>query len=228
MRASKAVELFLLSCRGSKSPQTIIWYERRLSALVLFLGDVKLADVTIQDLRRWRAALVERNARWVNHPSGRRAEPGGLSMHTLHGYVRAVRRFFRWLEDEGMIVASPARRLELPRLPRGIVKGIAQQDLSLILEAARQSSPRDLALAWFFYSTACRVGGAVNLRLGDLRLERGLAYVHEKFDKTRPVFLLPAAVEAMRAWLDIRPDSDDDHATGGSGTCRRTGCHWVC
>lgn len=228
MLASKATEAFLLSYRGSRSPQTITWYERRLSALVLFLGDVDVAKVTISDLRRWRAELFERRTRYENHPSGRRPEPGGLSAHTLHGYVRAARRFFKWLEEEEILTASPARRLELPRLPRGIVKGIAQEDLNRILEAARQSSARDLALAWFFYSTACRVGGAVNLRLGDLHLDRCMAYVHEKFNKTRPVFMLPAAVEAMRAWLEARLDSDDDHVfMGERGPLQGSGIYQV-
>jgi len=228
MLASKAIEAFLLSYRGSKSPQTITWYERRLSALVLFLGNVEIAEISISDLRRWRAALFERRNRWEDHPSGRRPEPGGLSAHTLHGYVRAARRFFRWLEDEELLDHNPARRLELPRLPKGIVRGIAQGDLSLILEAAHQSGARDLALAWFFYSTACRVAGAVNLRICDLHLDRCMAYVHEKGDKTRPVFMLPAAVEAMQVWLEARPDSDDDHVfTGERGPLQGSGIYQV-
>jgi len=228
MRASKAIADFLLSYRGSRSPQTIVWYERRLSALVSFVGDVDVATITIDDLRRWRAALCDRPTRYEDHPSGRRAEPGGLSPHTLHGYVRAARHFFKWLEEEKSISANPARRLELPRLPRGIVKGVAQEDLRRILEAARRSGPRDHALAWFLYSTACRVAGAVNLRLDDLHLDRGLAYVHEKFSKTRAVFLLPEAVEAMRAWLEIRPALDDDHVfVGQRGPLKPSGLYQV-
>jgi len=228
MLASKAISDFLLSYRGSRSPQTILWYERRLSALVSFLGDVRVATITIDDLRRWRAALCERRTRYVDHPSGRKAEPGGLSTHTLHGYVRAARHFFKWLEEEGSIPANPARRLELPRLPRGVVKGIAQEDLRRILEAAHRSGPRDHALAWFLYSTACRVGGTVNLRLGDLHLERGLAYVHEKGNKTRPVFMLPEAVQAMQVWLNVRPALDDDHVfVGERGPLKGSGIYQV-
>ncbi len=229
MLASKAIEAFLLSYHGSKSPQTIIWYERRLSALLLFLGDVEVATITISDLRRWRAGLFERRTRYENHPSGRRPEPGGLSAHTLHGYVRAARRFFRWLEEEELLDHNPARRLELPKLPRRMVRGIAQGDLSKILEAARQSGPRDHALVWFFYSTACRVGGVVNLRLDDLDLGRCRARVREKGDKTRPVFLIPPAADAMRAWLDVRPDSDDDDHVflGERGPLKGSGVYQV-
>lgn len=236
MLASKAIGNFLLSYRGSRSPQTIVWYERRLHALASFLGDVEVAEITIEDLRRWRAALCQRDARYVDHPSGRRAQPGGLSAHSLHGYVRAVRHFFKWLEEEGCLPASPARRLELPRLPKGTIRGIAQEDLRRILAEARRSGPRDHALAWFLYSTAARVGGAVGLRLSDLRLERGLAYVREKGDKTRPVFLMPEAIHAMQAWLEarqawleVRPDREgDDHVfLGERGPLKPSGIYQV-
>jgi site-specific recombinase XerD len=150
-----------------------------------------------------------------------------FSVHTLHGYIRAARRLFHWLEDEGALAANPARRLELPRLPKGTVRGIEHEDLKKMLAAA--ACPRDLALTWFFYSTAARCGGVVNLRLGDLKLERGMAYVTEKGSKTRVVFLVPQAVEALRAWLAVRPTlGPDDHVfTGLRGALRSSGVYQV-
>ena len=213
MLASNAVEMFLLSYRGSKSPQTLVWYERRLSALVSFLGDVEIADVTIHDLRRWRVALCERTSRYEDHPSGRPAEAGGLSPYTLHGYIRSARHFFKWLEDEELLNHNPALRLELPRLPKGGVRGIPHADLVKILAAAG-SLPRDLALCWFLYSTGCRVGGLCDLRLSDLCLDSARAYVREKNKKTRVVFLTSQAVEAMRAYLAVRPARPDDPLQG--------------
>jgi len=197
MRA--AYEAFLLSLDGCKSPATLIWYRGRLSSLVDFLGvTMFVGAVTIQELRQWRASLA-----------------GRYSAHTLHGYVRAARRLFRWLEDEGEIVYSPARRLELPRLPKGQVKGIEHDDLRKMLDAASEMGARELALCWFFYSTGARRGGVVGLRLSDLHLDCGRAYVHEKNNKTRMVPLIPEAVAAMWAWLSVRPASSDDHVFMG-------------
>jgi site-specific recombinase XerD len=183
----RALGSFLRSLDGVSSPATLVWYRRRLSSLADFLGDVALVDVSTDDLRRWRGTLAKRR----------------LSVWTVHGYVRAARRLFKWLEDEGKLPKSPARRLELPRLPRGQVRGIPSGDVDKILAAAA-SSPRDLAICWFLYSTACRVGGLVGLTLADLELDRGRARVCEKGGKTRVVFLVPEAVEAMRAWLSAR------------------------
>lgn len=212
MLASRAIEAFLLSYRGSKSPATITWYERRLMALVTFLGDVDLAIITTERLREWRVSLCE---------------PGRLSAYTLHGYIRAARHWFKWLLDEKLISINPAARLELPRLPRGQVKGIGQADLVAILEVAADS-PRDLAVAWFLYSTGCRVGGVANLRLGDLDMEHGRARVREKGNKSRTVFMLPEAISAMRAWLELRPDSDDEHVfLGKRGSLKTSGIYQI-
>lgn len=227
MQTSQALDSFLLSYRGSKSPQTITWYERRLSALAAFLGDVDITTISVQQLREWRVALCARDVRYGEHPSGRSPEPGGLSAYTLHGYVRAARHWFKWLVAEGVITANPAERLELPKLPRGQVKGISQVDLKAILEAAADS-PRDLALAWFLYSTAARVGGVVNLRFADLDLEHGRARVREKGLKSRSVPLVPEAIKAMRAWLDVRPDVDNDYVfVGERGPLKPSGVYQV-
>jgi site-specific recombinase XerD len=227
MLASHALEAFLLSYRGSKSPATITWYERRLKALIAFTGDVDITTITISRLRKWRVALCGRSVRYGEQTSGRAAEPGGLSAYTLHGYIRSARHWFKWLADEGLIEANPAERLELPRLPRGQVKGISQVDLVAIMEAAA-SSPRDLALVWFLYSTGCRVGGVANLRIGDLDVEHGRARVREKGNKSRTVFLLPDAVAAMRAWLNVRPDTDHEHVfLGKRGPLKTSGIYQI-
>lgn len=216
MQTSQALASFILSYRGSKSPQTITWYERRLSALVSFLGpDVDISSISIQELREWRVALSSRDVRYGEHPGGRAPEPGGLSAYTLHGYVRAARHWFKWLADEGLITVNPAERLELPKLPKGQVKGISHADLKAILEVARDK-PRDFALSWFIYSTACRLGGVVNLRFIDLDLEHKRARVREKGNKSRSVFMTDEAVAAMLAWLEVRPDVEDDHVFMGT------------
>ena len=213
MQVRAALDAFLLSLDGSKSPATLTWYRCRLSPLVVFLGDVDVADVTIHDLRRWRADLN-----------------GRVSVYTLHGNVRAARRLFSWLVDEEVISISPARHLERPRLPKGRVKGIEHDDLRKMLTVAMAIGSRELALCWFFYSTGARRGGVVGLRLSDLHLDRGFAYVHEKNSKTRMVPLIPEAVAALSAWLSVRPKTEDDHvfvgkrgALTGSGVYRLMG-----
>ncbi len=228
MQCTQAIEAFLLSMTGVAARSTLVWYRKRLKSLAAFLGEADVGQVTVGDLRRWRVSLCERESRYQDHPSGRSAEAGGLSQHTLHGYVRAARRLFKWLEDEGMIERNPARRLELPKLPKGRVKGIEHENLKKMLAAAEQMGKRELALCWFFYSTGARLAGVVGVRLRDLHLDAGLAYVTEKGNKTRPVFLIQSALRAMVDYLKVRPDSDDDHVfLGLRGPLKGSGVYQV-
>jgi len=228
MQCAQAIEAFLLSMTGVAAKSTLVWYRRRLVPMAKFLGDMDVGSVTTSDLRRWRVDLAERSTRYVDHPSGRASEAGGLSESTLHGYLRAVRRLFRWMTDEGLITQNPARRLELPKLPRGCVKGISQNDVRRMLEAAKGMGPREFALCWFFYSTAARLAGIVGLRLRDMDMETGRCYVTEKGNKMRAVFMIPEAIKAMRDYLVVRPDSASDRVfLGLRGPLKQAGVYQV-
>jgi site-specific recombinase XerD len=187
---SEAVEAFLVSCDGAKSPATVKWYRRRLGDLCGFLGACDVATITVFDLRRFRASVAGR----------------GLSVWTLHGYVRAVRRLFRWLADEGVLPVHVASRLELPKLPKRPRLGIPRDDAEKILMVARNTSPRDYAMVLFLAVTACRVGGLVGLRIADVDFARARAWVCEKGDKSRVVYLEARSLAALRAWLAVRPE----------------------
>lgn len=207
MTLRAALDDFYLALEGAKSPATLVWYRRRLERLADFLGEVDIQAVTITDLRRFRADLIRGSERYTTHPS-RRPMRGGLSQWTLHGYIRATRRLFRWLVDEGVLDISPAVRLELPPLPNESERGLPYGSMLLIVREAQRSSPRDYALVMFLASTACRLAGVCGLTLSDLELERGRAVVREKGGgnrKERVVHLVPEACEALRAWLAVRP-----------------------
>lgn len=185
---SRALSLFLLSLEGIKSPATITWYRQRLAGLETQLGRKGIGQVKVSDLRKWRAALSQRRK---------------LSVWTLHGHVRAARRLFAWLVQEGRLKVSPAKRLELPRLTYEPRKGIEYNDMLKMIAAAR-GSPRDYALVLFLADTACRCGGVVNLKVEDLELARSRATVIEKGSKARTVYLHRPTCLAMRAYIGGR------------------------
>jgi integrase len=231
MNLSGALREFDLSLVGNAAESTRLWYRQRLGALVEFVGDVEIEELSISDLRRWRAMLVERNGRWKDHPT-RPAEKGGLSTWTVRGYLRAVRAFCNWLVREGLMVSSPAARLRLPPRPQNPPKAVSPDDVLRMLEVA---DVRDRAIVSVLAATGCRVGGLCDLRLSDLELEHepARAMVREKGrggKKARLVFFGPQTVGALRKWLEIRPDhdSEEDHVfLGQRGPLTEAGVYQV-
>ena len=212
MLLSMALEEYDLSLAGVATSGTRDLYQRRLRSFLEFVGDVEVTTVTTSQLRRWRASLSARKERWVNNPYRPKAS-GGLSPWTIHSYVSIARRFFRWLMAEGILEKNPAARLELPPLPDEPPKAIEEEDLELLLEAAHDD-PRNYALVCMLADTAARVGAISELMLADLDLENGYAIVREKGrggrTKVREVYFYERTQEALRRYLEVRPENQGD------------------
>lgn len=207
MHIQDAQKKFVQSLHGEVSPQTVRWYRQRLTALADFLnGDIEA--VTVDDLRRWRSWLLERDTLWQDHPS-KPTINGRLSAQTIRGHIRAAKRFFAWLVEEGHLTTNPAGRLKPPPKPEEPPKAITTTDLNHLILAAKASSERDYALVLFLADTGCRVGGVVGLQLRDLDLTKCRALVREKGRgggrKSRMVYFGAATCAALGEYLDKRP-----------------------
>jgi integrase len=207
-------EFFISQIDNARATQH--WYLKRLSVLSSLRG-VCLAEVSASHLRDIWAKLVGRCDRWV---TGRRPPAsGGLSPFTLDGYYRAWRTFFNWCVEQEYLERSPVRKLKRPALPDKSPKAITESDLIKLLGAAKQK--RDYALLVFLAVTGCRVGGLAGLRMADVDLAAGLAWVTEKGrggGKRRVVYLHGPALEALRSYLsDCRRDPDDPVFISGTG-----------
>lgn len=192
-----AIETFVSIDMQARAPETCKWYRRKLKALDDALGNRLLDELLETDLVTWYGLLAARP----------------LSIYTLHGYVRAARRLFRWLHVRHYVAINLAENLRLPKLPRRGRAGIADQNVVSILEAAFDH-PRDYAILTFIESTGCRRAGVAGLRLSDLDLDAPepvcrRARVIEKGDKERTVRMSPEALAAMRRWMADRKSGTD-------------------
>lgn len=198
-----AVQAHLRLISINKSEKTKAHYRYTLQRFVSDIGNRPLSDIYDADLLDWYAELSDRS----------------LSPFTFHAYVTVVKRFFTWLYNRQILPADLATGLQLPALPRGNRKGIADSHAQAILDLAR-SNARDYAILTFIDSTACRRSGLAGLRLADIQPDAPLpacrvAYVREKGHPERPVMLNDEALAAMRAWLAVRPAIGDDHVFFG-------------
>lgn len=219
----QAVDGFLQVEMVNRSPQTARWYKARLDSMVQAIGDDRpLGDVLEVDLIAYQVQLANRQQMHGSEKSSRKKKVDKpLSKFSLHGHVRAMRRFFKWLHTRGVLGADLSANLELPKLPKQGRKGISEANLRAILAAA-QGNIRDYAIISFLESTAARRGGVADLRLSDLSLDetddrlRRRASVREKGEKERTVILSPAALQALEAWLAVRPAAPYDHVFLGA------------
>lgn len=204
MKISVGMELFFQKMEGEISPTTIRFYKDRLPSLIDYFGDIELDSITLDLLDDWKKNLRDRKLRYENHPT-RPAIEGGLSPNTLHQYIRSCKRLFKWLTINNHLAVNPAQYLTLPKLPKRVARGISTVKRDKLLEDAK-NDPRDYAIILVLSDTSARVGGVANITLEDIELlDRGIIYVTEKGDATRPVFLIPETIEAVQRYLKVRP-----------------------
>jgi site-specific recombinase XerD len=214
MKLVEALEAFDLAQNGAVSPRTRATHRQRLGYLARYFGgDRPVGDLSAEDLRRWRAWLLDSRERYSEHPV-RPPVRGGLAAQTVKGLVKAVRHFCRWLMDEGLIREDPAASLQPVRVPKTAPKAISKRDMQRMLRVAREH-PRDYAMVRLLADTGCRVGGLVGLRVGDLDLARRRAIVIEKGGKTRPVYFGEATARALADWLHTRRAGSEYVFPGG-------------
>lgn len=191
-----------------RSPRTVDGYRSGLAHLVAYLGgDREVESITLADLRSYAAALRARTQRFTDHAHSPVKE-GGLSPFSVANYLRSVKRLFNWLFDEGLLATNPAARLKNPMPTRRMPKAASMDDLAEILAATEGDRPaklRDRALVLFLIDTGCRAGGICGLTLEDIDLAESTARVTEKGERTRFLPLSPVTVDALRAWLAVRP-----------------------
>ena len=194
-----AIATFQRIAMQGLSPETKRWYRCRLSLIAEALGETRrLCDIMEIDLIRLREKWEKQN----------------LSIHTLHGYIRALRRLFHWLHQRGIVTVDLVKDIPLPKLPKHGRRGISDEHARQILEAAKQWSVRDYAILLVFASTSARRGGVAGLKLADLRIREPEPFcrqiqVIEKGGKQRTVIMDNETLRALCAWLDVRPQGSE-------------------
>jgi integrase/recombinase XerC len=133
--------------------------------------------------------------------------------------LAALRSLFRFLCREGRLAANPAELVQSPRLPARTARHLTVDEVFQLLaapehltaaekakdtKAAGALRARDRAILELFYASGLRIGELVALNLADVNRGEGLARVRGKGRKERIVPVGRKALEALRAYVEVR------------------------
>jgi len=184
------IESFAESLAG-RPAHTRAAYVRDATALALVAGDVPLATLKAQDLRRLLATLHGR----------------GLSGRSLARMLSSWRAFYRFLlERNPSLDENPCTGLRPPRSPRRLPKALSPDEAMRLLEFDDQEplALRDRALFELAYSSGLRLAELAGVDLDRLDLAHGEVRVWGKGAKERIVPVGASARAAVEAWLRVR------------------------
>ena len=151
----------------------------------------------------------------------------GLASSSVSRAQSALRTYFGFLLEEGVLESDPTEGLQSPRVARPLPEVLDATAVAALLEAPRLDSSvhwRDRAILEFLYATGVRVSELVGLLLTNLDLEEGLCTVFGKGSKERMVPLgRPACVALSRYLCEVRPALEKGKG-GGYVFLNQRGC----
>ena len=179
-----------LAVERGRRPNTVASYRRDLRDYLAYLGErgVDLGAVdegVLVDFLGARTAV-------------------GLAPASVKRAMVTVRNLHRFLADEGMTDRDPTTAVELPRPPQAVPKALAEEDITMLLDAVVGEGAavlRDRAILEVLYGTGLRISELCGLSLSDLDLASSTLRAFGKGGKERVVPIGRMAAGALEAWL---------------------------
>lgn len=165
-------------------------YQRDLRAFALYAGESRSLDsITGDDVSGYIHWLAERE----------------LSAGTRTRMFVALRCFFRFCRNDGLMQNDPAQFTDCPKVWRHLPHDLTPSEVTELLEAESGDDPhsiRNRAILEMFYATGARVSEICNLKISDVDLQERTVRLFGKGSKERMTPLGRAAIEAVSRYLE--------------------------
>ncbi len=191
------IEAFLemMSAERGASPHTLDAYGRDLLDASVHLGGA-LVGAKPNALSDWLQSLAAQ----------------GFAATTQARKLSAIKRFFRFLFEEGDRKDDPTSRLEGPKPKRDIPDVLTREEMARLIHACGDDA-RLTCLVELLYGAGLRVSELVSLTMGSLprrrlgRWDTRDIIIRGKGGKERLCPLGAPALLALTEWLTVREDS---------------------
>jgi integrase/recombinase XerC len=141
---------------------------------------------------------------------------GGRSGRGIALILSGWRGFYAWLGREGRVTSNPVQDVRAPRAAKPLPKALSVDDSVQLASFHNEADAawleaRDAAMTELLYSSGLRVGELTGLDVAASSAARGWvdmdaaeAHVLGKGSKRRTVPVGAKAIEALKAWLNVR------------------------
>lgn len=127
----------------------------------------------------------------------------GHSVSTALRRLSSTRSFYVFLKKDGLFKGS-IPDIETPKKPKHLPNCLSEEEVEALLEAPDLTSPsglRDKAMLETMYSSGLRVSELLNLKKGQVNLNKGIITVFGKGAKERKVPIADYAVDFIKQYI---------------------------
>ena len=198
-----AVQSFIADRRlRNLSEHTIDSYKNKLKYFMLHLDEIKLEarpqKITYHDIKAVMTSLLGRN----------------VTIEGVNSELRAVRAFFNFLEEEGLVRDNPVRRLKLLKQEKKIVMTFTREEIVKMLGKTKKKTFtgfRDYVLMLFMLETGVRVRELCDITMDDIIWREGLVKIHGKNGEERYVPIQETMKRELDKYVQFRGKLPTDY-----------------
>ena len=193
MPVEKAMDKFLHSLRQrNASVHTLKAYTGDLDNFAAYVGVRDWRSIDHLTIRGFLSTLYER----------------GLGKTSVARALAAVRSFYRWLAQEGVVEQNPAALVSTPKLPKKLPRVPTIEEMNTVLDGQMPevaSFPeRDRMMFELLYGCGIRNSELIGINLDDIRLSSEAILIRGKGKKERYVPFGDSVKAALAAYLPQR------------------------
>jgi integrase/recombinase XerC len=189
----KTIEKFLHSLhQRNASSHTIKAYTGDLGNFSAYLGSRDWRSIDHLTIRGFLSHLYEM----------------GLSKTSVARALAAVRSFYKWLAQEGVVEQNPAALVSTPKLPKKLPRVPTIEEMNTVLDGQMPeiaSFPeRDRIMFELLYGCGIRNSELIGINLDDIRLSSEAILIRGKGKKERYVPFGDSVKAALASYLPVR------------------------
>jgi len=185
-----------------RSPNTVGAYLRDLHTLARILTSIR-PELSLDQVIPATLDRVLTDPAVTETPSG-----APRSAASLHRFKAALRSFFAWTEETGLLTENPARSVTMRRLPRTLPVFLTETEKRRLLKELRGRSStlarRDRVIVELFLGTGIRLQELVSLDIDDVDLDAKHLRICAKGNVPQVRFLKSNLRSLLRRYLAER------------------------
>ena len=167
-----------------------------------YLNDLtQFLDFVPSDAQNWSEVSKRTLVAYVSH-----LKESEYASSTVARKVAAVKSFFHFMFDKGILRDDPTATLDSPKVRKRLPRILSRQDIERLLdEPARDSDPkafRDKAFLELLYATGMRVSELVTLDVQRVDLRESTVHCASRRNRQRTLPISDRAAKALQVYLE--------------------------
>lgn len=130
-----------------------------------------------------------------------------VSDRSMEKVLDCLRSFFKWMYYRRYIEFNPVAPIRPIKYEKKMKEPLTEDELEVVRRCCK--TLKEKAIVEFFFSTGCRVGELVNLKISDVNWDERTVHLFGKNKKHRTGFLNVRSIFTLKDYLNSREDTNE-------------------